>query len=230
MQNLASYIDHTLLKPDATREDVKKICDEAIKYKFATVCVRSSNIRYVSELLKGSQTKPISVVGFPLGTDSTTAKAFEADEAVREGAQEIDMVLNIDALKKKDYAFVYEDIRKVVEASNPAIVKVILETGSLNQQEKIAAYSLAKAAGAAFVKTSTGFGKGGATIEDITLMRSVVGPEMGVKASGGVRTYEDALKMIKAGANRIGASSSVAILNQAKEKSDEKKSVDKDSY
>lgn len=213
-ERLAAKIDHTLLKPDATSEEIKRVCEEAIKYSFATVCVNSSFIAQVAELLKGSPVKPIAVVGFPLGAAATATKAFEAREAIRVGAQEIDMVINIGALRDKNYSLVLEDILKVVEASHPHPVKVILETSSLSQEEKIIGCALSKAAGAAFVKTSTGFGAGGATAEDIALMRRVVGPEMGVKASGGIRTYEDATKMIAAGANRIGASASVAIVTQ----------------
>lgn len=212
---LAAKIDHTLLKPDATREEIQRVCEEARKYQFATVCVNSAYIGLVAELLKGSITKPIAVVGFPLGAAALATKAFEAREAIRVGAQEIDMVINTGALKGRDYSLVLEDIRAVVEASRPFPVKVILETSSLSDDQKVIGCALAKAAGATFVKTSTGFGTGGATAEDVALMRRVVGPEMGVKASGGIRTYEDAAKMIAAGANRIGASASVAIVTQA---------------
>ena len=211
-QALAAMIDHTLLKPDATFDELKKICDEARKHSFATVCVNSSNIAFVADQLKGSPVKPIAVVGFPLGAATTESKAFEAREAIKSGAREIDMVVNIGALKSRDYALVLDDIRKVVEASQPYPVKVILETSNLGQDEKVIACALSKAAGAAFVKTSTGFGSGGATADDIALMRRIVGPDMGVKASGGIRTHEDAEKMIAAGASRIGASSSVAIV------------------
>ena len=213
---LASKIDHTLLKPDATREEIQRVCEEARNHHFATVCVNSTHIALVADLLKGCRTKAIAVVGFPLGAGSTASKAFEAREAIRAGAQEIDMVINIGALKGRDYSLVLEDIRQVVEASLPYPVKVILETSSLDQDQKIIGCALSKAAGAAFVKTSTGFGSGGATSEDIELMRRIVGPEMGVKASGGIRTYEDAAKMIAAGASRIGASASVAIVTQSK--------------
>lgn len=211
-EKLASMIDHTLLKPEVTRDDLLKVCDEAKKYHFATVCVNSSNIPFVARQLKGSGVKPIAVVGFPLGAATTQSKSFEAKEAIRAGAEEIDMVINIGELKSKDYKFVYEDIRQVVEASKPHKVKVILETSSLEHDEKVIACALSKAAGAAFVKTSTGFAKGGATIEDIQLMRRIVGEDMEVKASGGIRSTEDAQAMIKAGANRIGASASVAIV------------------
>ena len=214
---LASKIDHTLLKPDATPEEIQRICSEAREYQFATVCVNSSQIELAARLLKDSKTLPIAVVGFPLGAASTASKAFEAKEAIRKGAREIDMVINIGALKSRNYSFVFDDIYQVVMASKPYPVKVILETASLDQDQKITGCTLAKAAGAAFVKTSTGFGSGGATPEDVALMRRIVGPEMGVKASGGIRTYEDAMKMIAAGASRIGASASVAIVTRAKE-------------
>jgi deoxyribose-phosphate aldolase len=214
-RDLAPYIDHTLLKPDATREEVIKLCDEARKYGFATVCLNSSNIGLARRLLEGSPVKPIAVVGFPLGAATTGAKAFETREAIRAGAAEIDMVINIGQLKAKNYAYVECDIREVVQAAKPRPVKVILETGGLTREEKIIGCALAKAAGAAFVKTSTGFGPGGATAEDIALMRQIVGDDVGVKASGGVRTTADAQKMIEAGANRIGASASVAIVTGA---------------
>jgi deoxyribose-phosphate aldolase len=214
---VAEWIDHTLLRADATKEDILRLCEEARAHHFATICVNGSHIPTAARALAGTSVKPIAVVGFPLGAASTESKAFEAREAVRAGAQEIDMVIALGPLKAGDYATVLEDIRRVVEASDPAPVKVILETASLTREQKIAACLLSKAAGAAFVKTSTGFGAGGATVEDIALMRRVVGNGMGVKASGGVRTWADARRMIEAGANRIGASASVAILNEAKE-------------
>ncbi len=210
--DFAGMIDHTLLKADVTRDDVKKLCDEARKYHFASVCVNTTWVPVCKTLLGGSGVMVCAVVGFPLGAMTPTAKAFEAKEAMRQGAQEIDMVINIGALKSRDYETVFEDICRVVKAAHPAKVKVILETGALNQEEKIIGISLSKLAGAAFVKTSTGFGPGGATVEDIALMRKLVGNEMGVKASGGVRTTEDAQKMAQAGASRIGASASVAIV------------------
>lgn len=212
--SLAAMIDHTLLKPDATDDDIQRVAQEAIEHGFATVCVNSSQVGRVAELLDGSDSLPIAVVGFPLGAASTEAKAFEARQAVSDGAREIDMVINVGALRSKDYASVLNDIREVVEAASPSPVKVILETATLTEDEKIIACALSSAAGAAFVKTSTGFGPGGATVEDIALMRRIVGPKMGVKASGGVRTYEDAVRMVEAGANRIGASSSVAIVTR----------------
>lgn len=214
--DIAPYIDHTLLKPEASREEVIKLSEEARKHGFATVCVNSVNVALAARILAGSKTVPIAVVGFPLGAALPSAKAFEAREAIRCGAREIDMVINIGALKAKDYALVLKDISMVVEASRPYPVKVILETSQLSLEEKICGCALSKAAGAAFVKTSTGFSSGGATAEDIALMRKVVGDDVGVKASGGVRSAEDAMKMIQAGANRIGASASVAIITGQK--------------
>jgi deoxyribose-phosphate aldolase len=213
--DLAPFIDHTLLRADATGDELKKLCEEAHKYGFATVCVNAGNVRYCATLLEGSRVKPIAVVGFPLGAGTPLCKAFEAREAVHNGAQEIDMVINLGALKSLDYALVFEDIAAVVQAAAPRPVKVILETGLLDQDQKVVACVLSKAAGAAFVKTSTGFGPGGASAEDIMLMRRVVGAEMGVKASGGVRTEDDVRNMLAAGANRIGASASVAIVTGA---------------
>ncbi len=211
-KEVSRYIDHTLLKPDATRDQIQKLCDEARTHQFFSVCVNSANVRLAASFLSGSGVKVCAVVGFPLGAGTPGSKAFEAREAVRCGADEIDMVLNIGALKSRDYALVADDIAKVVKAVPGKVVKVILETGMLTQDEKITACSLSKVANAAFVKTSTGFGPGGATAEDIALMRSVVGPDVGVKASGGVRSYDDAINMLKAGANRLGCSSSVAIV------------------
>jgi deoxyribose-phosphate aldolase len=210
--DLAKLIDHTLLKPEATRDEVVKLCEEARKHHFASVCVNTTWVGVCKAMLAGSDVMVCAVVGFPLGAMTPTAKAYEAREAVRQGAREIDMVINIGALKSRDYETVFEDICRVVKASAPAGVKVILETSALNEEEKIIGCSLSKLAGAAFVKTSTGFGKGGATVEDIALMRRIVGKELGVKASGGVRTADDALKMAAAGANRLGASASVAIV------------------
>jgi deoxyribose-phosphate aldolase len=220
--DLAKLIDHTLLKPEATRDEVVKLCEEARKHHFASVCVNTTWVPLCKSLLANSGVMVCCVVGFPLGAMSPTAKAYEAREAVRQGAQEVDMVINIGALKSKDYETVFEDICRVVKASGRAGVKVILETSALDTNEKIIGCTLSKLAGAAFVKTSTGFGKGGATVEDIQLMRSIVGSELGVKASGGVRTVEDALKMAQAGANRIGASASVAIVTGQTGKTDGK--------
>jgi len=210
--DLARYIDHTLLRPDATAAEVVKVCEEARQHGFATVCVNSSHVATAARELAGSAVLPIAVVGFPLGAALPSAKAFETREAVRRGAREIDMVVNLGALKAKDYALVSRDIAGVVSAARPYPVKVILETAQLGQEEKVVACALAKAAGAAFVKTCTGFGGGGATVEDVQLMRRIVGEDLGVKASGGVRTAEDALKLLAAGANRLGASASVAIV------------------
>ncbi len=209
---LAKMIDHTLLKPKATNDELRKVCEEAVQYGFATVCVNSCNIPFVAALLQGSSVKPIAVVGFPLGAASTQAKVFEAKEAIKHGAQEIDMVINIGALKSKDYHTVYVDICEVVQACHPHKVKVILEMSDLTQDEKVIACALSKTANAAFVKTSTGFSTGGATVEDVRLMRQVVGEDMEVKASGGIHSEADARAMIDAGANRIGASASIAIV------------------
>ena len=185
---LASMIDHTLLKPDASQEELLRVCDEAIEFGFATVCVNSSNIPLVAKRLQGSKVKPIAVVGFPLGAATTHAKAFEAKEAITAGAVEIDMVINIGALKSKDYKTVYEDICRVIKVSSPHKVKVIIEASYLNDDEKIVACVLSKTAQAAFIKTSTGFGKGGATVNDIELIRRIVGNDMEIKASGGIHT------------------------------------------
>ena len=214
--DIAPFIDHTLLKADATREEVLKLCDEAKRYGFATVCVNSVNVGTAARALQGSKVLAIAVVGFPLGASLPTAKAFETREAIRCGAREIDTVINIGALKARDYALVLSDLQAVVQAAKPWPVKVILETAQLSNEEKVIGCALSKAAGAAFVKTSTGFGGGGATAEDVALMRKVVGDELGVKASGGVKSTEDAMKMIAAGANRIGASASIAIVTGAK--------------
>ncbi len=213
--DLAPLIDHTLLKADADRAQLKKLCDEARQYGFATVCVNSVNVRYCASQLEGAVTKAIAVVGFPLGAETSNAKAFETREAVRNGAAEIDMVINLGALKSRDYATVLEDIVAVVGAAHPKPVKVIIEAGMLDHDQKVIACALSKVAGAAFVKTSTGFGVGGATVEDIALMRSVVGPQMGVKASGGIHSEEDARRLVAAGATRLGASASVAIVTGA---------------
>lgn len=210
--DLAGFIDHTLLRADATRDELRKLCEEAKTYRFASVCVNSANVRFCKSLLNGSGVMVVAVVGFPLGAMSSESKAFEAREAVRNGAEEIDMVINVGAVKSRDYGTVLDDIRKVVGASSPRKVKVIIEAGGLTNEEKVIACALSKLGGAAFVKTSTGFGAGGATAEDVMLMRAVVGEGVEVKASGGIRTVEDVEKMIKAGATRIGASASVAIV------------------
>lgn len=213
---IARLIDHTLLKPDATRAELVKLCEEARTHRFASVCINTTWVTLAVELLKGSGVMTICVVGFPLGAATSRAKAAETREAIQNGAAEIDMVVNLGLLKGGDHDAVYDDIRAVVDAAQGRPVKVILETHLLTREQKIAACALSKAAGAAFVKTSTGFSGGGATAEDIALMRSVVGPDMGVKASGGVRTADDARKMVAAGANRLGASASVAIVTGGK--------------
>ncbi len=212
--NLAKMIDHTLLKPDATQQEIAQLCFEARKYGFASVCVNPTWVSLCAELLKGSTAKVCTVIGFPLGATSSQAKAFETETAIRQGATEIDMVINIGALKARDLETVAKDIRSVVNAahSQGIIVKVIIETALLSDEEKTMASLISKEAGADFVKTSTGFAGGGATVHDVELMRKTVGPQMGVKASGGVRTFEDAASMIKAGATRIGASAGVKII------------------
>lgn len=209
---IARFIDHTQLSPQADREQIEKLCAEAKEHNFYTVCVNSGNVNVASRCLAGSSVKVCAVVGFPLGAGTPGAKAFEAREAVRCGASEIDMVLNIGALRSTEYGLVVEDIKRVVKAVPGKIVKVILETAMLTDEEKAVACALSKAGGAHFVKTSTGFGPGGATAPDIALMRRMVGPDLGVKASGGVRDYADAVAMLKAGASRLGCSSSVAIV------------------
>lgn len=211
--NIASMIDHTILKPDASKDAVIQICTEAKEYKFKSVCVNSCYTKLVADELNDSGVLVCTVVGFPLGAMETKSKAFETARAIELGANEIDMVINIGALKDKNYELVLNDIKEVVDtAKGKAIVKVILETCLLTNEEKIKACQLSQEAGADFVKTSTGFSTGGATVEDIKLMRETVGPNMGVKASGGVRTKEDVVSVIEAGANRIGASSSIAIV------------------
>jgi deoxyribose-phosphate aldolase len=209
---LAPLIDHTVLRPEATAHDVERACAEAREYGFAGVCVRVQHVALVARLLAGSRSRPISVVAFPSGTGGTEAKVAETREALGAGAQEIDMVIDLPALERRDYAAVLRDMAAVVDCARPRAVKAILETGALASDKKAIAAALAKAAGAAFVKTSTGFGKGGATPEDVALLRSVVGPDTGVKASGGIRTAADAWKMVDAGANRLGTSASVAIV------------------
>lgn len=211
-ENIARYIDHTLLKPEATRQDIARLCAEAKRYNFAAVCINPAYVKIASDLLRGSPVRICTVVGFPLGTTTTAVKAFEAAEAVNNGADEIDMVLNPGALKGGDEAYVLAEITAVVRAARGKTVKVILETGLLTADEKVLACRLAGKAGAHYVKTSTGFGPGGATVEDIRLMRETVGTGLGVKASGGVRTREAALEMIGAGATRIGTSWGVSML------------------
>lgn len=209
---IAKKIDHTMLKADAATQTVKTYCEEAKQYGFASVCVNSCHVPLVASELKGTEVLTCCVVGFPLGAMLTSAKAFEASEAVRAGADEVDMVINIGAVKDKNWDFVRDDIRAVVEASKPSIVKVIIETCLLSDEEKVKACELSEEAGAAFVKTSTGFSTGGATTEDIRLMKKTVGDRLRVKASGGIRTPEFARELAEAGADRIGAGNGVALL------------------
>jgi deoxyribose-phosphate aldolase len=213
-QNLASLIDHTLLKPDATPDQIAQLCFEARKHGFASVCINPAWVPLCAQLLQGSPVKVCTVIGFPLGASAPEVKAFEAQNAIEQGATEIDMVINIGALKARDLELVAKDIRGVVNVvhARGLLIKIIIETVLLTDEEKTIVCLLAKEAGADFVKTSTGFAGGGATVHDVALMRRVVGPEMGVKASGGVRTYEDAASMVKAGATRIGASAGVKII------------------
>jgi deoxyribose-phosphate aldolase len=215
--NVARMIDHTLLKADASQDQIAQLCYEARTYHFASVCVNPAQVRLASKLLKGSDVAVCTVVGFPLGATPSTVKAFETQQAIRDGASEIDMVINIGALKSQDYRVVLEDIASVVNAAHAgnALVKVIIEAALLEDEEKVVASQLAKSAGADFVKTSTGFGPGGATESDVALMRRVVGPDLGVKAAGGVSNYADAQAMIAAGATRIGASAGVRIVGEA---------------
>lgn len=212
-QNYAAMIDHTLLKADATQDQIQKICEEAKEYVFASVCVNPTWVKYCAEKLAGTAVKVCTVIGFPLGASTSVTKAFETKDAIVNGASEIDMVINIGAIKAGQFEAVRDDIKAVVDAANGTLVKVILETCLLTDQEIVKVCELSVEAGANFVKTSTGFSTGGATVEDITLMRKTVGPKLGVKASGGVRSLEDMQKMIDAGATRIGASSGVAIMN-----------------
>ena len=212
--NLAGMIDHTLLKPDATPDKIAQLCFEAKKYHFASVCVNPTHVQLCANLLRGTDVKVCTVIGFPLGATETDVKVFEAQKAIEHGATEIDMVINIGALKAGDNNVVARDISAVVEAGHArgALVKVIIETALLTDEEKVVACLLAKEAGADFVKTSTGFSGGGATVHDVELMRRTVGPNIGVKASGGIHTLQDAENMVRAGATRIGASAGVKIV------------------
>jgi deoxyribose-phosphate aldolase len=215
---MVQYIDHTLLKPEATFEALAKLGAEAISYHFKAVCVNSANVAYMAGKLQGSSVAVCTVVGFPLGAMQTHAKAIEAQNAVVDGATELDMVLNIGALKSGDLKTVADDIRTVRKAAeSPIVLKVIIETCLLTEEEKIKACEITKDAGADFAKTSTGFAGGGATLEDVALMREVVGREMGIKASGGIKDWSTALTMIKAGATRLGTSSGVEIVENAAE-------------
>lgn len=213
---LNKYIDHTLLKPEATKEQITKLCEEARQYDFASVCVNTCYVPLAKQLLAGSDVKVCCVVGFPLGAMDTVSKAFEAKTAVENGAQEVDMVINIGALKDKDYDYVTKDIAAVVEASKPAIVKVIIEACLLTDEEKVEACECSMNAKAEFVKTSTGFSTHGATPEDVALMKKTVGDVYKVKAAGGVRSYDDAMKMIEAGADRLGCSAGIKVMEEAK--------------
>ncbi len=206
------YIDHTLLKAFATTEDIRKICDEAIRYNFKSVCVNPANVSKAKEFLDGTGVLVCTVIGFPLGANTKEIKALEAMDAIKNGADEIDMVINIGKAKEHDFRYIEQEIKMVVAASAGKTTKVIIETCYLSEEEKVECCLAAKRANATFVKTSTGFGTGGATKEDIALMRSTVGPDMGVKASGGVRNLDDFNQMVEAGATRIGASSGVAIM------------------
>ena len=212
--DLAAYIDHTALKPETTAADIDKLCNEAEEFQFASVCVNPAWVKRAATNLRGSDVKTCSVIGFPLGANTAELKAMEARRAIRDGAREVDMVINVGALKSGEHETVLTDIEKVVDSAHEAgaIVKVILETSLLTDEEKVIASSLAKKAKADYVKTSTGFSGGGATVYDVALMRETVGPDMGVKASGGVRTASDVEDMIAAGATRIGASAGVQIV------------------
>jgi len=216
-REVARYIDHTLLKPEATRDEILKLCEEGARYGFASVCINPIWVREASCALRGTGVKVCTVIGFPLGANEPDTKAYEARRAIFDGASELDMVINVGALKSADDELVGRDIAGVVEVAHEVsyLCKVILETGLLTEEEKVRACLLAKQAGADFVKTSTGFSKGGATVADIALMRRVVGGEMGVKASGGVRDLKQAQDMIRAGATRIGASVGVKIVQEA---------------
>ncbi|TGY43823.1 deoxyribose-phosphate aldolase [Clostridium sartagoforme] len=217
---LAKMIDHTILKPEATEKEVEKLCKEALEYNFASVCINPSMVEKAAEMLEGSDVKVCTVIGFPLGATTTEVKAFETEDVIKKGATEVDMVINVGKLKEGNLDYVKKDIEAVVKAAKgKALTKVIIETCLLTDEEKVTACKLSKEAGADFVKTSTGFSIGGATAKDIKLMRETVGEELGVKASGGVRSLEDAELMIENGASRIGASASIAICEGTKSNS-----------
>ena len=214
----SGLIDHTLLKADATKEQIQRLCEEAKQYHFASVCVNPTWVKYASELLQGTKVKVCTVIGFPLGSNTPEVKAFETKNAIENGAQEVDMVINIGALKDRDYELVERDIRAVTEvATGKALTKVIIETCLLTDEEKMRVCEIAVKAGTDFVKTSTGFSTGGATVEDVALMRKTVGPDIGVKASGGVRNKKDAKAVIEAGATRIGASAGISIVTATRD-------------
>jgi deoxyribose-phosphate aldolase len=214
---VAKMIDHTLLKPDASQDQVAQLCYEARKHGFAAVCVNPAYVKLCAQLLQGSPVHVCTVVGFPLGATPPEVKAYEAQQSIDDGATEVDMVVNIGALKSKDYALVERDIATVARTCHAggAVLKVIIEAALLTDEEKVIACQLSKTAGADYVKTSTGFGPGGATVHDVELMRRSVGPEMGIKAAGGIKSYEDAKAMVAAGATRIGASAGIKIVQQA---------------
>jgi deoxyribose-phosphate aldolase len=218
---LACYIDHTFLKADATDHDVERVCAEALQYGFAAVCLNPSFIMLASRLLSGSNTLPITVIGFPLGSNSTKTKAFETEDALKNGAKELDMVLHIGAMKAGNYSYVKDDIKTVAHSAGGLPVKVILENCELTNEEIVNACKISMDAGAAFVKTSTGFGRYGAREQDVQLMRATVGKDFGVKASGGIRSYNDAVRMIQAGANRIGTSCGIEIVSGGEAKESE---------
>jgi deoxyribose-phosphate aldolase len=211
---IAGMIDHTLLKPDATTDAVSRLCEEALQYSFASVCVNPCYIPLCQSILRGGPVKVCTVIGFPLGASATAVKSFEAQQAIASGAEEVDMVINIGALKSGNLDFVKEDIRAVVKASGGVLVKVILETCLLTDEEKIIACKAAEAAGADYVKTSTGFSTGGATVADIALIRRTISPRMGIKASGGVRSLDFARQLIEAGATRLGTSASIKLVEE----------------
>jgi deoxyribose-phosphate aldolase len=215
---VAKMIDHTLLKPDASQDQIAQLCYEARKYGFAAVCVNPTYVKLCTQLLKGTSVAVCTVVGFPLGATSPEVKAYEAQQAIDDGATEVDMVINVGALKSKDYALVERDIATVARTCHTggALLKVIIEAALLTDEEKVIACQLAKAAGADYVKTSTGFGPGGATVHDVAIMREAVGPQLGVKAAGGIKSFGDVQAMVAAGATRIGASAGVEIVRQAK--------------
>ena len=213
-EELARMIDHTLLDPSSTYDTVRNHCKEAAKWNFAAVCINPAHVRLVSQLLANSKVKVCTVIGFPFGATFTKVKAFETGLAIADGADEVDMVMNVGALRSRDYDHVRSDIKAVVRAAEGAVVKVIIETGYLTDKEKVKACLIAKDAGAHFVKTSTGYGPSGASIHDVKLMRQSVGSEMGVKAAGGIRHFNQAYRLVEAGANRLGTSRSIAILKE----------------
>lgn len=217
MMSMNQYIDHTLLKAQATRSEIERLCQEAKKYQFMSVCVNPYWVAYANELLHDTSVKVCTVIGFPLGANTSSVKAFEAKEAVKTGADEVDMVINVGLVKDGLWEQVQADIKAVVDAAKPALVKVIIETCLLEHDEIVNSCQAAQQAGADFVKTSTGFSTGGATVDDVALMRQTVGPDMGVKASGGIHTFEEAQALIEAGASRLGASKGVAIVQAEQE-------------